>query len=975
MKADRPDQALSRDAEAALATLTSHGVDVEAVGRMFKRLTAVDAERRRVCIPARVSEIASSSGLPRVTVELYVNAFRRPDRRILRVSDDQEADDPRVEIARADLIQHWDRLRAWMAEEEHERDRFLELVHRARGHAAAPERIPVLEGEALRAAQSWRTDTAATDEELEAWAARYRERDDDFAVAMAYLDAGERTVEAATEAVQRRRAHRRNLQLAFLAACAILAVWVWRRQVHATQEGVSRMVARVVDHARALSRTDPTSAALLLTDETVVTALAALPEAEQVLRLLSPRDISLSVRSLGVGMSGLVVVRDSLVAVAGDDGRVRVFRQDGRGTPVMLAGTHAGGITQIVASADGARLLTASADSTAMVWRLDGATPPVLLRGHAGPVLTAHFNRAGTLLLTATSRGTARLWDVTSGEIATIPSRGQVIDADFSPDGRLVVTVSDDGAARVWDREARVELAVCRPRQKVTRARFNSTGTAIVTASRDSTARVCRLDGSRGDLVLSGHTGAVLDARFSPGDSFVATISTDSTVRLWRVDGVSPPLVLRGHRGAVTGVAFTESTLVTMSTDATVRTWRWRAVAEPPASASDSERFADVPSPNPRELVLRGHQGDVFSVDASRDGTLLVTASADGTARLWRTSGGAGRVMSHRALVHSARFNGDDSRVVTASDDSTAAIWDVQGKRLATLSASGNAAVLSAQFDVAGRHVVTSHANGAVNYWSSEGLLLRHLASHASGVPSWSADFNREGTAVVSSAWDGTVQVSWVNGERNPLVLAGHQEKVHMARFSPAGDRVASASDDGTARIWLLQHPDSAVVLRHTGPVLSVAFSADGSRLVTASRDRTVRVWSADGDSLSVFVGHLDAVWSASFSPDDRSVISTSYDGTVRLWPTSGDGAPRILSDYPALVTAAAYRPGNGLVAAASADQLVLRWLGLQRFIDVLSSATTACLVVPLRIEVLQEAAREAEARYAACERAQGRTP
>ena len=141
----------------------------------------------------------------------------------------------------------------------------------------------------------------------------------------------------------------------------------------------------------------------------------------------------------------------------------------------------------------------------------------------------------------------------------------------------------------------------------------------------------------------------------------------------------------------------------------------------------------------------------------------------------------------------------------------------------------------------------------------------------------------------MDSAWAG----------RELANLTDHEGAVNFVEFSVDGQRLVSASDDGTARVWRADGSGKPEVLKgHTEPVESAAFSPDGQRVVTASDDGTARVWRADGSGTPVVLeGHTKPVVSASFSPDGQRVVTASFDGTARVWRADGSGT-RVLRAY-----------------------------------------------------------------------------
>ncbi len=121
-----------------------------------------------------------------------------------------------------------------------------------------------------------------------------------------------------------------------------------------------------------------------------------------------------------------------------------------------------------------------------------------------------------------------------------------------------------------------------------------------------------------------------------------------------------------------------------------------------------------------------------------------------------------------------------------------------------------------------------------------------------------------------------------------------HTRPILWATLTTDGRRVATASEDGTARVWDLVGGEAVTpILAHDGPVLRVEFRGDGGRLVTASADGTVRIWDLEGGRTRKArqMLHGTPVRIALFSPDGRQIVSGGFDGTIRVWDAE-DGAP-----------------------------------------------------------------------------------
>src|SRR6516162_3689917 len=202
-------------------------------------------------------------------------------------------------------------------------------------------------------------------------------------------------------------------------------------------------------------------------------------------------------------------------------------------------------------------------------------------------------------------------------------------------------------------------------------------------------------------------------------------------------------------------------------------------------------------------FVLDGHDGSVTSAAFSPDGSRIVTASLDNTARTWDAASAKeiAVLRGHDGTVWSAAFSPDGSRIVTASADKTARIWDAASAKEIAILRGHDDRVDSAAFSPDGSRIVTASADKTARIWDAASAKeIAILRGHDNGVRS--ATFSRDGSRIVTASEDKIARIWDAVSAKEIAVLRGHEDVVSSAAFSPDGSRIVTASEDKTARIW-----------------------------------------------------------------------------------------------------------------------------------------------------------------------------
>lgn len=539
------------------------------------------------------------------------------------------------------------------------------------------------------------------------------------------------------------------------------------------------------------------------------------------------------------------------IGLTGNDGVIRVF-DSGNGSEVGRVHANAADKWRIF-TPDGAQILAGGDDGVVHVYDVAHGGEIVTLGSAANPAgRVSSFSADGSTFATnGKNTSPARVWRRNGWRmVATLPHTTMYVV--FSANGaRLAATGgASSGEVIVWDVVHNRQMTIVRQDAGgflLNSIAISADGAYVAAAGRgEGPPSIWDAASGRQTAVLRGHTDFVNHIAFSPDGRHLATASSDATARIWTLGGDA--LAILHHRASeLVDVNFSADgkRVITTAFDGAVRLWRW----------DQSDQAQPEPVRNLAQIVHALGPNFVEGAAISPDLHYAAGGGPSGSVSLMRLSaslqplGQPVLLAGHGHGAHSFAFSPQSDRLASGGDeDGTVRLWDIAAQRELLHFGPGRGTFWSIAFSGNGRYIA-----------GAEGL--GHI---------WDAESGRELHR-----------------------LEGHAGSVFDVAFSPDSARLATASEDGTARVWDVATGRTLLVLR-PHPVgyapgvehilEHVGFSGDGRRLVTISQDRVMRIWDA-ATGLELFTQRAkDIIPRAVFSANGEEIRQLGLSQTLWTW-------------------------------------------------------------------------------------------
>ncbi|RYP18585.1 hypothetical protein DL765_003870 [Monosporascus sp. GIB2] len=320
----------------------------------------------------------------------------------------------------------------------------------------------------------------------------------------------------------------------------------------------------------------------------------------------------------------------------------------------------------------------------------------------------------------------------------------------------------------------------------------------------------------------------------------------------------------------------------------------WQVPSTPDANAEGQLEFA----PFVRHHTHTGHFDDVRWIEWSNDSRFFLTASKDLTTRIWSLNAEEGftpTVLSgHKQAVVGAWFSKDQETIYTVSKDGAVFDWqytrhpdapppnddedmdDADDEDMCWRIVArhyfmqNNAHVRCASFHPDSNLLVAGFSNGIFGLYEMPDFNMIHTLSISQNEIDF-VTINRSGEWLAFGASKlGQLLVWEWQSESYILKQQGHFDSMNSLVYSPDGQRIITAADDGKIKVWDIDSGFCIVTFtEHTSGVTACEFAKKGNVLFTSSLD-------GSSDVLDIAV-----------RPDSAQLAISTLDGQITFWSVS----------------------------------------------------------------------------------------
>lgn len=234
--------------------------------------------------------------------------------------------------------------------------------------------------------------------------------------------------------------------------------------------------------------------------------------------------------------------------------------------------------------------------------------------------------------------------------------------------------------------------------------------------------------------------------------------------------------------------------------------------------------------------------------------------------------------------------------------------------------------------------------NGAIAgiLWLRRPADFVSLKGHQKGVND--VAFHRDGTLAATASDDGTIRL-WDSSGREHSRITGNASRVTTVAFSPLGDNLASATGNGMIRIWDIASGIEVLPIEaHERSIEGMTYDAVADRIFTVSWDSTASAYDPDSGRLLNHTS-LPAVAECCVLPaDEQRLLVGCVDGVVREWNLAANSVRDLLIGHRQGIKSIRIAPDLDTVATCSQDRTIRLWSLSQETVV----AEFSCSAVPL---------------------------